>query len=1789
MLYKRADSPLQVLEWNLSPSGSIEVVTAGDAAGPLRLELADTRRNRVDAALESDGTRPVNLLRARDAAPVWRPLSNARGAETGADFRPQWRLAGEPTGYIKLVGSGEDTAGMELLDPLTNRFTPLAPLELYTFALRAAAHRCEGMLRLALMDDKLGVLQTRTLPFDRTRHGGTDSALYWDLRAEFVAPPRTAWLSVVIEKRGIRVQPASGADAAPEAASEIEQFIFFADPVLVPGRLDEERRALRLASGQLEQVRAGNGFAAYAAHAAVPPAMLAAPPITATLRDARNKALATAVLKPAGAQPMEIRHLLVADGAVSLAGRLADGAPMPQLALFVDGIEGGMLAVTFDGADFLAQGEIPEKFIDGRRHTVDLRVLPEVQVVAGRSLILAVPQTGGLWRRRIDDVKIAYNRLDNEAALMRKELAGARALAGASYGVNEKVARLAPLIHALSADFNILAGSPGEAGPPGPTPKEALLNASDFFDAQWYVRTYLRGVSGVLPVRHYLEKGHAEGLAPHPLFHAGWYRDRFMTGAAAREELPFLHFIRTGAARGFVPHPLFDLDWFSRRYDQNGLKRAMMFFAKNGLELQLDPHPLFDSRWYNSVYPQAVGSRMSAVHHYVSEGAAKGFFPNPLFDPAFYAGQAGPSVAPGGTNPLAHFIERGSDKGLDPNPFFSTAWYRANNPDVAGNWIPLAHYLHVGGAEGRDPGPDFNAADYLVKHPDLDPAAETPLAHFLRLEGKLPEAYGPEVLLARGPEALADAADAPPALAAPPVAARERGSEPPLVNWVIGPENNIEWAYGNNAKRFAARLPGWEHEISGRREADIVLFFDVLVADRFPARGARRIVRVGGARPLDRLFGEEAGPMRRGLEGFDAVIALSPSLQRRVSAAHPNAVFIPNGLDLGRWSPESLLRGERPFTAGFAASAASAAERDVKGVDLAEEAARLADVPLRRVHKGEGQVRHDRMIEDFYSGIDVLVHPVAPGREGCSNVIMEAVSLGIPVITTADSGFHGETMENGTEAFLCSRDAAGIAAVLKRLRDDPALAGGIGRNARAFALRHHDIADVAAQYEAVFRRALAHGGSRRQSVAFLPFWKPAEKFASSRLRAEMPAELLGTLPAPVDVVGEDLGRAKVAVVVQSAEAPLMERLEASPGTFVVYDVCDRYFENPKLFKMPSGDVDSLERFNELMARANAVIAPTAELKADLASRFPQKPVFFVPELIDYSRGFRDAAPVAPKRVLWFGSPQRGNFESARWLLDALRDKHGYALRIVSKRSHFSGMPDYAGVAVDWAADTFLSELAAASLSVVSHSDEEQTKSPNRFVSAVAHGVPAVVSNSRPAAALLQAAGCGWAAVSGEAELEEAVRRLEDPDERRLYLRRVQAVIEREHGDSTVRESYLKLLLDRTYDPARTSPRRVAFVSHNLNFGEGAPKSLFEVATGLHRSGGVEAFVYCAARGELGAAYEAAGVSVSTLSAETIPPIRLLNRSFDAVRRDFKAFLERNRIEYVVANTIKAAPFADFAAEAGVPASIVIRESYGKENRFDYFLPPAWKAAERGLLSARSVVFVSSHTAALWADQPMTPNVRVIPNGVSSDPFAAALASSKAEARARLGLEKADLVAICVGTVNERKGQVELLDWYLTLPPALREWLTILFVGATEGPGLERFRAIYDKLPHGEQERLVTVPTTPEIGPYYRASDLFLMNSTQESYPRSTMEALLFGLPIVSTPVFGVLEQVSEGENGFTYSFKDMEAWHDRITRLVTDASLRERMAAAAARSFWKLTTHAEMLHDYRCIVSRTAS
>lgn len=167
---------------------------------------------------------------------------------------------------------------------------------------------------------------------------------------------------------------------------------------------------------------------------------------------------------------------------------------------------------------------------------------------------------------------------------------------------------------------------------------------------------------------------------------------------------------------------------------------------------------------------------------------------------------------------------------------------------------------------------------------------------------------------------------------------------------------------------------------------------------------------------------------------------------------------IPSGVDTKFFKPIQVVR-DKAFTVGIAGRATTKEWAQLKGYPLIANACWILNIPLLESHTRS----HEKMPE-FYNSIDCLV--VASHSEGCSNVAMEAMACGVPVISTK-VGFHGEECVDNENIIFVSRTVPDILAKIKSLRDNKHLRDKLSENSLLFA-KKYDIINIANMYDIVF-------------------------------------------------------------------------------------------------------------------------------------------------------------------------------------------------------------------------------------------------------------------------------------------------------------------------------------------------------------------------------------------------------------------------------------------------------------------------------------------------------------------------------------------------------------------------------------------------------------------------------------------------------------------------------------------------------------------------------------------------
>jgi glycosyltransferase involved in cell wall biosynthesis len=160
----------------------------------------------------------------------------------------------------------------------------------------------------------------------------------------------------------------------------------------------------------------------------------------------------------------------------------------------------------------------------------------------------------------------------------------------------------------------------------------------------------------------------------------------------------------------------------------------------------------------------------------------------------------------------------------------------------------------------------------------------------------------------------------------------------------------------------------------------------------------------------------------------------------------------------------------------------------------------------------------------------------------------------------------------------------------------------------------------------------------------------------------------------------------------------------------------------------------------------------------------------------------------------------------------------------------------------------------------------------------------------------------------------------------------------------------------------------------------------------------------------------------------------------------------------------------------------------------------------------------------------------------------------------LGLETDKFIVGILATLRSWKGHRYLLDAIAALSDL--QDIQLLIVG--DGPYRAKLEAHRDLLNINDRVTFVGQQDNPER--WLNAMDLFVLPSYgDEGVSQAVMQAMASCLPVIATPVGGMLDAVEDEKTGLLVKVRDGEAIATAIRRLFNDDATRERLAATGYR------------------------
>ncbi|TDD80984.1 D-inositol-3-phosphate glycosyltransferase [Actinomadura rubrisoli] len=175
------------------------------------------------------------------------------------------------------------------------------------------------------------------------------------------------------------------------------------------------------------------------------------------------------------------------------------------------------------------------------------------------------------------------------------------------------------------------------------------------------------------------------------------------------------------------------------------------------------------------------------------------------------------------------------------------------------------------------------------------------------------------------------------------------------------------------------------------------------------------------------------------------------------------------------------------------------------------------------------------------------------------------------------------------------------------------------------------------------------------------------------------------------------------------------------------------------------------------------------------------------------------------------------------------------------------------------------------------------------------------------------------------------------------------------------------------------------------------------------------------------------------------------------------------------------------------------------------------------------------------------------------------------ARRRLGLPREAYVLLFVGRIQPLKAPDVLLRAaarMLAGDPALRSRLVVAVVGGPSGSGRSRpegLQALAADLGIADVVRFEPPCPQGELADWYRAADVTVVPSHNESFGLVAVESQACGTPVVASCVGGLCTAVADGESGMLIPGHDPADYAAALRRLHAEPGLHARLARGAVR------------------------
>lgn len=211
---------------------------------------------------------------------------------------------------------------------------------------------------------------------------------------------------------------------------------------------------------------------------------------------------------------------------------------------------------------------------------------------------------------------------------------------------------------------------------------------------------------------------------------------------------------------------------------------------------------------------------------------------------------------------------------------------------------------------------------------------------------------------------------------------------------------------------------------------------------------------------------------------------------------------------------------------------------------------------------------------------------------------------------------------------------------------------------------------------------------------------------------------------------------------------------------------------------------------------------------------------------------------------------------------------------------------------------------------------------------------------------------------------------------------------------------------------------------------------------------------------------------------------------------------------------------------------------------------------------------------------------VVYNGINIDDYNTV--KTRGQVRRELGIDPATVVIGSTGRLVPRKGYGNLIRAACKVKDRVKN-TDYKFVVVGDTPHFFQ----YDHLKYlkkkveenGLGDQFIFTGYRDDVRPYLNDFDLFVIPSNYpDPFPRSVIEAMSCGLPVVGFEVGGIAEAVKKGVTGYLSNRGDVHNMAKNIATLVVDEELRLKMGEDSLKRVAKMCNASDRAKDIENII-----